>query len=76
MPKFERFMRGSDGPMTRIITEYDEERLAEYVFESEASRLPKDYDLSFVVEGGMAGAFSLAEQLEDLLAAKDKSPGR
>jgi Immunity protein 26 len=68
MPKFERFMSGSDGPNTRIITEYDEERLAQYVFESEASRLPKDYDLSFVVEGGLAGAYSLAYQLEKKLS--------
>ena len=76
MPKFERFLGGSDGPKTRIITEYDEEGLSEYLFESEASRLPKDYDLSFVVEDGLAGAFYLAAQLEDLLAAKDKSPRR
>lgn len=68
MPKFERFMSGSDGPNTRIITEYDEERPAQYVFESEASRLPKDYDLSFVVDGGLAGAFYLAGELEDKLA--------
>jgi Immunity protein 26 len=68
MPKFERFMSGSDGPNTRIITEYDEERLAQYVFESEASRLPKDYDLSFVVEEALAGAYSLAYQLEEKLS--------
>ena len=76
MPKFERFVGGSDGPKARIITDYDEERLSEYVFESEASRLPKDYDLSFVVGGGMAGAGYLAAQLEDLLTAKVNSPKR
>lgn len=68
MPKFERFMSGSDGPNTRIITEYDEERLAQYVFESEASRLPKDYDLSFVVDGGLAGAYALAYRLEKIIS--------
>ena len=68
MPKFERFMSGSDGPNTRIITEYDEERLAQYVFESEASRLPKDYDLSFVVDGGSAGAYALAYRLEKIIS--------
>lgn len=71
MPKFERYLEGYDGTEKRIITEYDEERLSEYIFELEASQLPKDYDLTFVVYGGLAGAFSLAAQLEDVLEARN-----
>jgi hypothetical protein len=67
MPKFERFMPGSK---QRIITEYDEERLERYIFESEESKLPPGYDLSFVVEGGLAGAFFLADKLECILGGK------
>jgi hypothetical protein len=64
MPVFEN---GLTDPDRHIYTMYDEERLERTTFYCDKSHLPKDLDMSFVVEDGAAGAFFVAERLERLL---------
>jgi hypothetical protein len=66
MPKFQRF-NTYGGKRVRTITLYDEEDPSVSVFSEMEPRLRSDFDLTFVVDDVMDGAYSLAIHLEQIL---------